>query len=234
MAWSEITALRLAYLGWNYHGVVKQKDLLTVESVLTEALADQGIRAKLRFTSRTDKGVSAIDNIAFYRGPPPNVAILNERLPMDVTVWATARTEEPPRPTMRVYLYTVPFKLRDATESLSRAMEELNQSEAYTIKNFDVITGDNFTYIRIYGKSFKRNEIRKLIGLTIELSTGRRIGLAPPEGLILVRTVTDLKWREASKRKLFLMRKMIERNFWRLESSRLLYELLSITSSWLL
>ncbi|MEM0016936.1 MAG: hypothetical protein QXJ48_01275 [Candidatus Korarchaeum sp.] len=231
MAGSEVIALRLAYLGWNYHGVVKQKDLLTVESVLAEALADQGIRAKLRFTSRTDRGVSAVDNIAFYRGPPPNVAMLNARLPMDIAVWAIARTERPPKPTMRVYVYAVPFKLGEAAELVKEAMSRLDRIGVSSIENFDVVVGENFTNIKIYGKSFKKNEVRRLIGAALELATGRKVGLAPPEGLILARTVTDLEWEEVSRRKIFLMRKMIERNIWRLESSRLLHEFLEVISS---
>lgn len=230
MAGSDITSLRLAYLGWNYHGVVKQGDLPTVESVLTEALADQGIRAKLRFTSRTDKGVSALDNIAFYKGPPPNLAILNARLPLDIAVWALSRTERPFKPTLRVYFYAVPFKLGGGAEPLEAVREKLDRSSSHNIKGFDVISGDNFTYIKVYGKSFKKNEIRRFIGMIVELYTGRKLGLAPPEGLILARTVTDLEWVEVSRRKLFLMRKMIERDIWRLESSRLLHELLSFTS----
>ncbi len=229
MAGDEVTALRIAYLGWNYHGVVKQEGLPTVESVLTEALASQGIGARLRFTSRTDRGVSAMDNIAFYRGPPPNAALLNARLPMDVAVWAVALTDRPPKPAMRVYAYAVPFRLEGAGELLEVSMRHMGQGCA--IEGFDVRTGENFTYIKVYGRSFERNEIRRLVGKVIELSTGRKVGLAPPEGLILLSTVTDLEWREVSRRKLLLMRKIIERNIWRLESSRLLHGLLGTTSS---
>lgn len=228
MAGSGITALRLAYLGWSYHGVVRQRGVPTVESALAEALAEQGITVKLRFTSRTDKGVSALDNVAFYRGPPPNASLLNARLPMDLAVWAVASSERVPKPTMRVYLYAVPFKLDRVHELLETLGPD--RTGAVSARRLEVETGDNFTYIKVYGRSFGRNEVRRLVGRLIELSTGRRMGLAPPEGLILLRTVTDLEWKEISRRKLFLMRKIIERSIWRLEAMRVLHRTLGATS----
>jgi len=228
-----VVSLRIAYLGWNYHGVVEQPNLPTVGSALREAMESQGIRAKLRFTSRTDKGVSALDNIAFYRGPAPNISLLNSELPKDIVVWAVA-TGGIPKPEARVYCYAIPFKLSGA-ECVRKALDELTQvGLGKNIENFSVKIGENFTYIEIYGKSFKRNEIRRIVGRALELHLGRSIGLAPPEGLILTKTVTGIRWEEFHKRKLHIIGKMIERELWRLESSRIILRLINSISSSLL
>ncbi|ACB08355.1 tRNA pseudouridine synthase [Candidatus Korarchaeum cryptofilum] len=232
MAWS-VVSLRIAYLGWNYHGVVEQPSLPTVGSALREAMESQGIRAKLRFTSRTDRGVSALDNIAFYRGPAPNVSLLNSELPKDIAVWAIA-TGGIPKPKARAYCYAIPFRLSE-TECVRRALDELAQAGlGKNIERIDVKSGENFTYIEIYGKSFKKNEIRRIVGRALELHLGRSIGLAPPEGLVLTETLTDMKWEEFHRRKLHLIGKMIERELWRLESSRIILGIIKSISSSLL
>jgi len=229
LAWS-VVSLRIAYLGWNYHGVVEQPNLPTVGSALREAMESQGIRARLKFTSRTDRGVSALDNIAFYRGPVPNISLLNSELPRDIVVWAVA-TGGTPKPRARAYCYAIPFRIKGAEECVRRALDELAQlGLGKNIESLDVKVGENFTYIEIYGKSFKRNEIRRIVGRALELSLGRRIGLAPPEGLVLTKTVTDIRWEEFHKRKLYIFGKIIERELWRLESSRMILGLINSIS----
>ncbi len=229
----DVVSLRIAYLGWNYHGVVEQPNLPTVGSALREAMESQGIRAKLKFTSRTDKGVSALDNIAFYRGPAPNISLLNSELPKDIAVWAVA-TGGIPKPKARAYCYAIPFRLSSA-ECVREALDELTQEGlGKNIENFDVKIGENFTYIEIYGKSFKKNEIRRIVGRALELHLGRSIGLAPPEGLVLTRTVADVRWEEFHRRKLHIIGKIIERELWRLESSRVILGLINSISSSLL
>lgn len=232
MAWDKVVVMRVAYLGWNYYGTVKQEGLPTVESTLSEALRFQGIDAKIRFTSRTDKGVSALDNLAYYKGPQPNLSLLNSKLPKDIAVWAIGGSEKAPKPEMRIYAYRIPFKLNDTGKLVSTTFEYLNREGLrLNVKSISVKVGDNYTHIEFHGKSFGRHELRRAVGVMIELSTGRKVGLAPPEGLVLIRTIVDLRWREFALRKLHILRKTIEENMWRLESARLMYELLGITSS---
>ena len=229
---NKVVVLRLAYLGWNYYGTVRQEGLPTVESALSEALMSQGIEARIKFTSRTDKGVSALDNLAYYRGPSPNLSQLNFKLPRDIVVWAVSESERAPKPEMRVYAYRVPFRLSDAGNRVSDVIRELKRTGlCLNVEKVDVKIGDNYTHIEFHGKFFKRHEIRKAVGMMIGLSVGRKMDLAPPEGLVLVRTVANLEWREFALRKLHILRKIIEESMWRLESTKLMYELLDFTFS---
>ena len=84
--------LTVAYDGTNYHGWQLQPNVITIESVLNEALSSlfcEDIR--VIGASRTDTGVHALGNIAVFdteaRMPAEKVSYaLNQRLPEDIRI----------------------------------------------------------------------------------------------------------------------------------------------------
>lgn len=84
--------LTVAYDGTNYHGWQLQPNVITIESVLNEALSAL-FQEKIHVigASRTDTGVHALGNIAVFdteaRMPADKVSYaLNQRLPEDIRI----------------------------------------------------------------------------------------------------------------------------------------------------
>lgn len=87
--------LTVAYDGTNYHGWQLQPNVVTVESVLNDALSDL-LKEEIKVigASRTDTGVHALGNIAVFdtqaRMPGEKVSYaLNQRLPEDIRIQAS-------------------------------------------------------------------------------------------------------------------------------------------------
>lgn len=84
--------LKVAYDGTNYHGWQLQPNVVTIESVLNEALSSLfKENIKVIGASRTDTGVHALGNIAVFdtnaRMPAEKVSYaLNQRLPEDIRI----------------------------------------------------------------------------------------------------------------------------------------------------
>ena len=84
--------LTVAYDGTNYHGWQLQPNVITIESVLNEALSSLfQENIKVIGASRTDTGVHALGNIAVFdtsaRMPAEKVSYaLNQRLPEDIRI----------------------------------------------------------------------------------------------------------------------------------------------------
>jgi tRNA pseudouridine38-40 synthase len=82
----------VAYDGTNYHGWQLQPNVVTIESVLNNALSSLFMEdIKVIGASRTDTGVHALGNIAVFdteaRMPAEKVAYaLNQRLPEDIRI----------------------------------------------------------------------------------------------------------------------------------------------------
>ena len=87
--------LTVAYDGTNYHGWQLQPNVVTIESVLNEALSSLfKENIKVIGASRTDTGVHALGNIAVFdtnaRMPAEKVSYaLNQRLPEDIRIQAS-------------------------------------------------------------------------------------------------------------------------------------------------
>lgn len=87
--------LTVAYDGTNYHGWQLQPNVVTIESVLNEALSSLfKENIKVIGASRTDTGVHALGNIAVFdtnaRMPADKVSYaLNQRLPEDIRIQAS-------------------------------------------------------------------------------------------------------------------------------------------------
>lgn len=87
--------LTVAYDGTNYHGWQLQPNVVTIESVLNDALSSLfKENIKVIGASRTDTGVHALGNIAVFdtnaRMPAEKVSYaLNQRLPEDIRIQAS-------------------------------------------------------------------------------------------------------------------------------------------------
>ena len=85
-------ALKLKYMGTNYHGWQVQPGVVTIESVLNEALTELfGEEIAVIGASRTDSGVHARGNVAVFDTEGRMAAdricfALNQRLPEDIRV----------------------------------------------------------------------------------------------------------------------------------------------------
>ncbi len=201
MAGDKIIALRLAYLGWEYHGVTKQPGLRTIQQELEKALLEQGVKAKLRFTSRTDKGVSAIDNVALFRGPKPAISRLNSFLPDDIVVWAVSTMEKPVVPLKKTYLYVIPFKVNidHLANEIARSFREARlckEGEAPPPDQYRIERTNSYTKVFISGKSFCWQMIRRIMGFALSHTIGIKMDLAPPEPLVLIKTELPIKWED--------------------------------------
>lgn len=118
------TALRFAYDGACFEGYQRQPGHRTVEGALIEALRPEGLlEGKVRTGSRTDRGVSALENVVGCRLDRPHVRglvpALNTRLPDGV--WATGACLAPEGWNPRHHaLRTYAYRVRAAGEDLAR------------------------------------------------------------------------------------------------------------------
>jgi tRNA pseudouridine38-40 synthase len=92
------TALKIAYLGTDYHGFQVQPDVETIEGELFRALRELKIihnpyEANYIAAGRTDRGVHAIGQVIAFDTDNPDAAIpraVNSRLPSTIWTWAGA------------------------------------------------------------------------------------------------------------------------------------------------
>ncbi|MDD7350292.1 MAG: tRNA pseudouridine(38-40) synthase TruA [Clostridiales bacterium] len=116
--------LIVAYDGTNYHGWQIQKNAITVEEILQQALCDLLQEPiELVGASRTDAGVHAWGNVAVFdthtRIPAEKIAIaVNQRLPEDIRVMQSEEVEEQFHPryaesekTYEYHISNVPIQL---------------------------------------------------------------------------------------------------------------------------
>ena len=93
-------AFKLGYLGGGYHGFQLQPDVLTVQSVVRDALRSLAINdGSFCYAGRTDRGVSALGQVIDFYVDPRKASlavprVVNSRLPPDVWAWAWATVPE--------------------------------------------------------------------------------------------------------------------------------------------
>ncbi len=91
-------ALKIAYIGTDYHGFQVQPDVRTIEGEIFRALRELNIINNPQETNygaagRTDKGVHALGQVIAFDTDNPNVAIpraINSKLPGTIWTWARA------------------------------------------------------------------------------------------------------------------------------------------------
>jgi tRNA pseudouridine38-40 synthase len=179
-------ALKLAYIGTDYHGFQVQPDVKTIEGELFRALRELNIinnphDANYISAGRTDKGVHALGQVIAFNTGKPDVAIpgaVNSKLP--ATIWAWARAEVPSnfdprrRAKYREYRYVMVGKyntplLRDASRLLQGthdfsnfATPEKNRTGACRVEKIDIHAEREFTIMDIRANYFLWHMVRKI------------------------------------------------------------------------
>ncbi len=221
--------LRCCYLGLKYHGFQIQPDVPTIQGTIQRILEEMGYEYAIYYSSRTDAKVSALDQIIGLRINRESIAYdLNKNLPRDIKIYAYTIVDKPIKSLVlsKEYLYIAPrFNIDKSIfdDIIDYINKKMKLSYYYLIKkqssidfkaaqmalriqyNFD----DKFIYLRIRGKRFYWEQVRRLVNLIlsvalriISLSTATEIldgkpyksGIppAPPEGLILWKTRTEI------------------------------------------
>lgn len=111
------TALKIGYIGTNFHGFQRQPDLRTVEEELIYHLRklnyiDDLKKSRFRIAGRTDAGVHSLGNVISFQSAEKDVRIneINNSLPDDIQILASAPVRyafKPRYAQMRQYRYVL-------------------------------------------------------------------------------------------------------------------------------
>ena len=110
------TALKIGYIGTNFHGFQRQPDLRTVEEELIDHLRklnyiDDLKKSRFRIAGRTDAGVHSLGNvISFQSEKDVRINEINNSLPDDIQILASAPVRyafKPRYAQMRQYRYVL-------------------------------------------------------------------------------------------------------------------------------
>lgn len=178
-------AIKFAYDGRNFHGYARQPNLKTVEGELIKQLMDQDLiedakTSCLRMASRTDKGVSALGNVAAFNTTPSEKNILKKLTNNKEIIVYGIKTVEPdfyPRyAKWRIYRYYLNKNNLDLNEAISIAeifigehnfsnfaKIESDKNPVRTIDNITIKEKKDFFVIDFYAQTFLWHQIRRII-----------------------------------------------------------------------
>jgi tRNA pseudouridine38-40 synthase len=181
-------ALKLAYIGTEFHGSQIQPNVETVEKELFKALRNLSIiespkSANYTCAGRTDAGVHALGQVIAFDTDKPNLAIpriINSELPPTIWVWAHAEVpfdfDARRNAILRHYRYVISgegydiSKMREASklllgthdfENFSRSNGE--KSTIRTLERINVRVDGEIIKIDVVGNSFLWNMVRKIV-----------------------------------------------------------------------
>jgi tRNA pseudouridine38-40 synthase len=152
------TALKIGYIGTNFHGFQRQPDLRTVEEELIYHLRKLGYiddlkKSRFRIAGRTDAGVHSLGNvISFQSEKEVRVNEINNSLPDDIQILASAPVRyafKPRYAQMRQYRYML-FQDLDV-EKLQECAEVFKGTHNFTnfTKRFQKTTTRTIEDIKI-------------------------------------------------------------------------------------
>lgn len=152
------TALKIGYIGTNFHGFQRQPDLRTVEEELIYHLRkldyiDDLKKSRFRIAGRTDAGVHSLGNvISFQSEKEVRVNEINNSLPDDIQILASAPVRyafKPRYAQMRQYRYLL-FQDLDV-EKLNEVAEVFKGTHNFTnfTKRFQKTTTRTIEDIKI-------------------------------------------------------------------------------------
>ena len=191
-------ALLISYDGTNYGGWQIQKNAVTVQQKLTEALYDLlGCKCNLIASGRTDSGVHAKAQVCHFDAetsvPAEKIAdALNVRLPQDISVLQSVKAPEgfdaQSSAKQKTYCYRIylserrhPLKDRNSVQiKYNIDLKKLERSEVLTtvrkVYKTEVKINKSDVEIYITGNGFLYNMVRTLAGTMIYFSAGRLNG----------------------------------------------------------
>ena len=152
------TALKIGYIGTNFHGFQRQPDVRTVEEELIYHLRKLGYiddlkKSRFRIAGRTDAGVHSLGNvISFQSDKEVQVNEINNSLPDDIQILAKAPVRyafKPRYAQMRQYRYLL-FQDLDI-DKLNKVAEIFKGTHNFTnfTKRFQKITTRTIDDIKI-------------------------------------------------------------------------------------
>ena len=188
-------AIKLAYDGRAFMGSQRQPGERTVESELIKALIEIGAigsvpSSRFRFASRTDRGVSALGNVAAFDTEFSRTALLravNSSLE-DVFVYGLAEvpmTFTPRRAKSRWYRYLLspegldPERVRECgalfegRHDFLRFCKPEGHSTIRTLDSVTVSTVNGSLVIDLKAREFLRNMVRRMVAAMARAGQGR-------------------------------------------------------------
>ena len=191
-------ALKIGYIGTNYHGFQVQPDVLTIEAMLFSALIKSNLiksprEANYIASGRTDKGVHALGQVIAFDTERPELAIpgaINSNLPGTIWVWAQAQVPydfDPRRSAIhREYMYIMPGKLDiSLMGNASRLIEgehdfsnfitpEKERSSSTLVYNLIIRSIGEYTIMDISADHFLWHMVRKIASALKMIESGKR------------------------------------------------------------
>lgn len=188
-----LSLARVFYLGDRYHGSQWQPNVRTIQGELIDALHNWSKETHssqtVQLSGRTDKGVHSLGQLVLIETDMPiDLNRINEFLPEDIVLWATANVADGFKPRydvlMRHYRYYMPLNETDIDLiSMRKAVEFLIGSHDFS--NFSKPDGDrettttilnvhfqihqNICVFDIFGTNFLWKLVRKMITLLLEI-----------------------------------------------------------------
>lgn len=188
-------AIKLFYIGLNYHGFQRQPDLSTIEGELLRVLKKLKIVEDLRkaryvSASRTDREVSAVSQVvSFSSAQTPIIPLINSLLPKDIKTWAISEVPEKFNPRKEAiykhYRYIIPYDGENLDEmikgaSLLEGTHDFQKLSKPNKKDNTICTllevklqkqGD-FVVFDFKGKRFLWKMIRKIVTTLLHIGKG--------------------------------------------------------------
>lgn len=180
-------ALKVAYIGTDYHGFHIQKNAYTVENELFKVLEELNIikdpkSARYIASGRTDTGVHALGQVIAFDTDNPKLAIprvINNSFPPSLWIWSRAEVADDFNPRRyalsREYRYimcgciNIPL-IRKASRFLKGthdfsnfATSDGDKSTIRTVKRIDIRLDDDFVTLDIEANSFLWHMVRKIV-----------------------------------------------------------------------
>ncbi len=186
-------ALKVAYLGNEYHGFQRQPNLLTVEGELIKALEEASIiddleKSHFRIGGRTDRGVHALGNVISFISKEkviPNQ--INSHLPPSIRIWGMAPVPfgfKPRYAHCRHYRYIMvdhflkPLNIDKMIEASQIFRGKHNfynfakRSEKNPQRRIDKILvseHDHHVVVDVWGESFLWNMVRRMVRVLLNV-----------------------------------------------------------------
>lgn len=193
MVWH--AAVKLAYDGRAFMGSQRQPGERTVEGETIEALARIGAitspaESRFRFASRTDRGVSALGNVAAFCTDFEQGALLRalNAASEDLFFFAWAEVPDsftPRRARGRWYRYLLPAEgldlgrvrecaaLFEGRHDFKRFCKPDGRSTMKTVTSVEVRQQDGLLVVDLRAREFLRNMVRRTVAAMSEVGKGR-------------------------------------------------------------
>ncbi len=184
--------LRCAYFGAKYHGFQIQPDVPTIQGEIINSLIKIGIKHNIRYASRTDAGVSAVDQILLVNISDPSVVqLLNQNLPNEIKIhsFSLLNNFSFSQILYKEYLYVAPKFIVDINV-LNKAIEFMNGirlnyihlikkpsqvslSDVLMRIHINIKKDQSNLYFYVKSKKFLWEQVRRLVNCLLAVGLGR-------------------------------------------------------------